>query len=63
MRTVWAGFHQTLCEVSYVGNSRGAAVGQDRRSRLGSRLRERRRLVELIVRWHDTGIFHAEQGI
>jgi len=51
--TGWPGFHQTLREVSYVGNSRSATVVQDPRPRLGSRLRQLRPLIELVAIWHE----------
>ena len=49
------GFHQALCEVSYLANPGGSAVVVDRWSRLGSGLRERRPLIEFFALWHDAG--------
>jgi hypothetical protein len=49
VRTGGAGFHQTLCEIGYVINPRSSTPIQDRRPRLGSGLRSRGLLIELIV--------------
>jgi hypothetical protein len=45
-------FDETLCEVSYISNPCRSAASQDRRARLGSRFRQCRSLVELLVLWH-----------
>jgi hypothetical protein len=53
VRTERIGFYLTLCEVACFANPDGSAVVAEHRSRFGSRLRERKLLVELFVLWHQ----------
>lgn len=52
VRTRCVGFHQTVCEFSYLANSGSLTVLTDYSSRLGSGVRERRPLIKLLVLWH-----------
>jgi hypothetical protein len=55
VRTGGAGFHQTRCEIGYVINPCSSTPIQDRRPRLGSGLRSRGLLIELLVGCHYAG--------
>jgi hypothetical protein len=55
VRAGCVGFHQALCELSYLVNPGGSAILPDRRSRFGSGLRECRLLTALLVLCHDDG--------
>ena len=55
VRTGCSGFHQTLCELGYVTNPRGATIVQDRLPQFRSWLRQGKPLVELFVGWHYVG--------